>query len=136
VIRTQLLTGASISYNQIAKFMWTAFILYSHALFARGLESLLTAAQGVIVTGVEPTGEKAFARIEGLGPDVIIMESDPCAPEADNLLTRFMGEHPQTIIVRLNLQDNTAIIYSGRRCTAYSVEDLLECVLSSLTARQ
>jgi DNA-binding NarL/FixJ family response regulator len=116
--------------------MWTAFILYSHALFARGLESLLAAAQGVIVTGVEPTGEKALARIEALSPDVIIIECDPYAPEAENLLSRFMPAHPRTVIVRLNLQNNTAILYSARPCTADSVEDLLESVLSSLTARR
>jgi hypothetical protein len=44
-------------------------------------------------------------------------------------------EHPETIIVRLNLQDNSAILYSGRRCAANSVEDLLESVLSLLAAR-
>jgi DNA-binding NarL/FixJ family response regulator len=115
--------------------MWRVFILYTHPLFARGLESLLTAADGVIVTGVEQTGEKAFARVKALRPDVMIIESDPCASERESLLSRFMTEHPETIIVRLNLQDNSAILYSGRRCAANSVEDLLECVFSLLAAR-
>jgi DNA-binding NarL/FixJ family response regulator len=115
--------------------MWRAVILYTHPLFARGLESLLTAKDGLIVTGVEQMGEKAFARVKALSPDVMIIEFDPCASEPENLLSRFMMEHPETIIVRLNLQDNSAILYSGRRCAANSVEDLLESVLSLLAAR-
>lgn len=115
--------------------MWTAFILYIHPLFARGLESLLTATNGVMVTGLEPTGEKAFARVEGLRPDVIIIESDPRVPQPENFLSAWMKKHPETVIVRLNLQDNTAILNSDHRCTADSVEDLLACVLPFLTVR-
>jgi chemotaxis response regulator CheB len=115
--------------------MWTAFILYTHPLFARGLESLLTPADGVVVTGLEPIGEKAFALVEPLRPDVIFIESDRGVPQPENFLSVWMKKHPETVIVSLNLQDTTAIIYYGRRCTADSAEDLLECVLGSLTAR-
>ena len=115
--------------------MWTAFILYTHPLFARGLESLLTAANEVVVAGVEPTGHEAFARVEELRPDVIIIESDPRVPQPENFLSAWMKKHPETVIVRINLQDNTAILNSDHRCTADSVEDVLACVLPFLTVR-
>ena len=56
--------------------MWTAFILYSHSLFARGLETLLQGQNGVTVTGVELQGDEAFAHIKILKPDVIIVEGE------------------------------------------------------------
>jgi DNA-binding NarL/FixJ family response regulator len=112
--------------------MWTAFILYSHSLFARGLETLLQGQNGVIVTGVEQKGDEAFAHIRVLKPDVIIVEAEPTGFEPEKLLSRFLREQPRARMVRLNLEDNTAILYSGSRCTANSVEDLIQCVLSSL----
>ena len=112
--------------------MWTAFILYSHSLFARGLETLLQGQNGVTVTGVELKGDEAFAHIRVLKPDVIIVEADQSGFEPEQFLCRFLREQPRARMVRLNLEDNTAILYSGSRCTANSVEDLIQCVLSSL----
>jgi len=112
--------------------MWTAFILYHHSLFARGLEKLLQAQDGVVVTGVEKTSDKAFGRIKELKPDVIIIEADQRESEPEELFSRFLREQPNAKMVRLSLEDNTAILYSGRRCTANSVEDLMQCVVTSL----
>ncbi|MGE5306545.1 MAG: hypothetical protein ACM3TN_24820 [Alphaproteobacteria bacterium] len=112
--------------------MWTAFILYSHSLFARGLETLLQGQNGVTVTGVELQGDEAFAHIKILKPDVIIVEGEQTGFEPEQLLSRFLREQPRARMVRLNLEDNTAILYSGSRCTADSVEDLIQGVLSSL----
>lgn len=112
--------------------MWTAFILYSHSLFARGLETLLQGQNGVTVTGVELQGEQAFAHIKVLNPDVIIVEAEQTGFEPEQLLPRFLREQPRARMVRLSLEDNTAILYSGSRCTADSVDDLIQCVLNSL----
>ena len=112
--------------------MWTAFILYNHSLFARGLEKLLQRQDGVTVTGVEKTGREAFAHIKTVNPDVIIVEAEQGESEPEKLLSRFLQEQPQARMVRLNLEDNSAIFYSGSRCTANSIEDLIQSVLSSL----
>ena len=115
--------------------MWTAFILYTHSLFARGLETLLQGQQGVVVTGVALKGDEAFARIKALKPDVIIVEAEPTGFEPEQMLSTFLREQPRARMVRLNLQDNTAIVYSGSRCTATSVEDLMQC-LGTLLAHE
>jgi DNA-binding NarL/FixJ family response regulator len=112
--------------------MWTAFILYHHSLFARGLEKLLQAQQGVVVTGVEKTSDQAFARLTELRPDVIIIEAEQRESEPEKLFSRFLREQPNARMIRLSLEDNTAILYSGRRCTANSVEDLMQSVVTSL----
>ena len=106
--------------------------MYDHLLFARGLEKLLQQQEGVTVTGVEKTGRAAFDHIKLLHPDVIIVEAEQGAAEPEALLSDFLREQPQARMVRLNLQDNTAILYSGSRCTANSIEDLVQSVLGSL----
>ncbi len=112
--------------------MWTAFILYSHSLFAHGLERLLQRQDGVTVTGVEKTGREALAHIKRLNPDVIIVEAEQGKSEPEKLLPRFLRQQPQARMVRLNPEDNTAFLYSGSRCTANSIEDLVQSVLRSL----
>ena len=112
--------------------MWTAFILYNHSLFAHGLEKLLQRQDGVTVAGVEKTGREALAHIKQLNPDVIIVEAERGKAEPEKILVRFLREQPKARMVHLNLEDNTAFLYSGSRCTANSVEDLIQSVLSSL----
>jgi DNA-binding NarL/FixJ family response regulator len=112
--------------------MWTAFILCKHSLFARGLEALLQEQNGVTVTGVELEGDETFAHLRALKPDVIIVEAEQTGFEPEKLLSRFLREQPRARMVRLNLEDNTAFLYSGSRCTANSVEELIQCVLSLL----
>lgn len=112
--------------------MCTAFILYSHSLFAHGLEKLLQGEDGVTVAGVEKKGRAAFAQIKQLKPDVVIVEAEQGKPEPEKLLSRFLREQPQTRMIRLNLEDNTAFLYSGSRCTANSIEDLIQSVLKSV----
>ncbi|MGE5303418.1 MAG: hypothetical protein ACM3TN_08830, partial [Alphaproteobacteria bacterium] len=92
--------------------MWTAFILYNHSLFAHGLEKLLQRQDGVTVTGVEKTGREALDHIKRLNPDVIIVEAEQMGSEPEKLLSRFLREQHQARMVRLNLQDNTAFLYS------------------------
>lgn len=112
--------------------MCTAFILYSHSLFAHGLEHLLRREGAVTVIGVEKAGREALARIRPLNPDVIIVEGKRTGFETERLLSRYFREQPKTRIVCLNLHDNTAVLYSGSRCVANSVGALIQSVLSSL----
>ncbi len=116
--------------------MWTAFILYSHSLFAHGLEKLLQGHGGVTVTGVEKTGREALAHIKRLNPDVIIVEGEQGKPEPEKLLSRVLREQPQTKMIRLNVENNTAFLYSGSRCTANSIEELMQSVVKSLMAER
>lgn len=116
--------------------MCTVFILYSHSLFARGLKELLQQEEGVNVMGIEARGEEAFSHIRALNPDVIIVEAKERESEPEMLLSRFLHEHLQARVVLLNLEDNSCILYSGRRCTADSVEDLIKCVVTSIVPEQ
>jgi DNA-binding NarL/FixJ family response regulator len=116
--------------------MCTVFILYNHSLFARGLEQLLQENSKVKITGVEASGEKAFARIEALKPDVVIVEAEQEESGPEMLLSRFLHEQLKARMVRLSLKDNSAIVYCGRRCEANTAEDLVKAVLSSQIVQQ
>lgn len=112
--------------------MGTAFILYRHSLFARGLEKLLEQQEGLMVAGVQVAGDEALAHIRRLKPDVVIVETEGEESEPEKLLSQFLREQVSAKMVCLNLQDNTAILYAGSRYTANSVEDLIRCISTSL----
>ena len=116
--------------------MCTVFILYNHSLFARGVETLLKETSRMKVMGVEANGEEAFARIEALKPDVVIVEAEHGESGPEILLSRFLHVQLKARMVRLSLKDNTAIVYCGRRCEANTAEDLVKAVLSSKVVRQ
>jgi DNA-binding NarL/FixJ family response regulator len=113
--------------------MLTAFILYDHSLFARGLERLLEQVGGVQVTGLAGRGEEAFAQVKALKPDVVVVEAGRGESEPEMLLSRLLVERCRAMVVRLNLEDNNCVCYSGCRCTVNSVEDLVKCVVSTMT---
>ena len=115
--------------------MWTAFILYNHSLFARGLRELLREKDEVRVLGVEARGEEAFAHIRALKPDVVIVEAKKGESEPEILLSRFLREQCQARLVQLNLEDNTCLSDSGCRCTINSVEDLVRCLVRSVATQ-
>lgn len=88
------------------------------------------------VVGVEARGEKAFASIRALNPEVIIVEAKEDESEPEMLLSRSLHEHLQAKVVRLSMEDNSCILYSGARCTANSVEELIKCVVTSIVPEQ
>ncbi len=113
-----------------AENMTTAFIIYNHLLFARGLEELLQGKDEVRLLGVEARGKEAFARIRVLNPDVVIVEADKQESEPEIPFSRFLHDQCRTRVIQLNLEDNTCISDSGCRCTLYAVEDLVRCLSS------
>ncbi|MBI4522366.1 MAG: response regulator transcription factor [Deltaproteobacteria bacterium] len=133
---TRLFPGGEMPYTFHPGKMCTVFILYNHSLFACGLKELLQQQEGVKVMGIEARGEEAFSHLSELNPDVIIVEAKEGESEPEMLLSRFLHEHLRARVVRLNLEDNSCILYSGSRCTANSVEDLIKCVVTSIVPGQ
>jgi DNA-binding NarL/FixJ family response regulator len=121
--------------------MQSAFILYENILFARGLEHLLQ-EKGVSVVATAMQDKKhTLEKIKQAAPDFIIAEVEPNAPKMGLLVDRLLRELPSATVIRVSLDDDSATVYSGRRYTANTADDLLTEVLSSasvmkeLTAR-
>ncbi len=104
------------------------FILYSHGLFARGVQSLLAREQEVEVVGVEKDDRQALGRIKELGPDVILLDSslqrgERCAPIAE-----IFQQAPSARVISLSLQENGVDVYDKHRIVACGPVELLHAI--------
>ena len=113
--------------------MRSVFILYENTLFARGLERLLR-EEGVKVVGSAMQDKQALERIRKVEPDIIIAEVERRRPESGFLLGRLLRELPQSAVVRLSLDDNSATLYTGHRWTANTAHDLVKEILTSASS--
>ncbi len=104
------------------------FILYSHGLFARGVQSLLTREEGVDVVGMERSDHPAMDRIRVLHPDVILVDSAGQGEEARLALSEIFQELPGARVISLNLQGNGIDIYDTQRIIASGPEDLVRAI--------
>lgn len=104
-------------------------IASSHALFARGLSSLLQTRQqkDVEVVGVVSSVEQAILQIERLSPDLIIVDYDDESLNRDEFLARFVEGEKKLRVVLLSLHDGEhALVYDRRTLAAAQVDDWLE----------
>jgi DNA-binding NarL/FixJ family response regulator len=113
--------------------MRSVFILYENTLFARGLERLLR-EEGVKVVGSAMQDKQALDRIRKAEPDVIIAEVESERPESGFLLGRLLRELPQSTVVRVSLDDNSATLYTGHRWKADTAHNLVKEILTSVSS--
>lgn len=101
------------------------FILYSHGLFARGVQSLLDREAEVEVVGMERDDRLALEEIRRLRPDVILVDSST-APEAHCLtVSGIFQEIPEARVITLSLRENGIDVYDKQRIIAAGPSDLL-----------
>ena len=108
--------------------MKRVFMLSTHPLFSRGVESLLRQETGREIVGWETDVDKAIERIKELRPDVVILESSDPAGEPTPAVMRILREGLGIKLVGLNLKDNTLCIYCCERRAVKSIEDLVEAI--------
>ncbi len=104
------------------------FILYSHSLFARGVQSLLVQERGVEVVGVERDEPQAMDKIRDLRPDVILVDSGTHRRESCLTLSEIFQEMPGARVISLSLQENGIDIYDKQRILALTPEDLVRAI--------
>ena len=101
------------------------FILYSHSLFARGVQSLLSQQGEVEVVGMERDDRQALEKIRRLRPDVILVDSGAAPEEYCSTISWIFKEIPEARVISLSLRENGIDIYDKQRITATGPEDLL-----------
>lgn len=104
------------------------FILYSHGLFARGVQSLLAREQGVEVVGVEKDERDALGHIRNLSPDVILLDSSAQRGENCPAIAEIFREAPGARVISLSLQENGVDIYDKHRIVACGPEELVQAI--------
>ena len=104
------------------------FIVYSHALFARGVERMLKGKRGLQIVGVETDREKAIHAIGALHPDVVILDSDEEGLESLAVAKEIMETSPQTKVIALTILNNKMHLYQTKESVASDVQDLVRAI--------
>jgi chemotaxis response regulator CheB len=111
--------------------MRSVFILYENSLFARGLEGLLR-QEGIKVIGMAVNDKQALDQIKKFGPDLIIVEAKTGKCEPPIALCQFLIEEKPWRVLRLSLEDNAASLYTCRRWTANTAEELVTGIAGAI----
>lgn len=101
----------------------TVLIVSSHALFGKGLQSLLKTRWGnrFDVIDVVESAQFAIQVIEKKKPDLVIVDYDDEAVNRDEFLTQFVAGESNIRVVLLSLKaGKEAIVYD--RFTSYAAD--------------
>ncbi len=107
------------------------FILASQALFAQGVESLLSGRSDISVVGTALITPEAFEQVSQADPDVIIIEAES-ADEQRRLVTKSLACSSDAKIIGLTPDDNRISIFYQQMKESRRVSDLLEEVIEPL----
>ena len=110
--------------------MKRVFILASHPLLGRGIESLLRKEATLEIVGQMVDPQEAFEQIEMLQPDVLVVDRGGCDAECIFKMLRLMNEDTRPRVIGLDLNENALWIYREEQRTIREVEDLLEAIQS------
>lgn len=110
------------------KRMLSIFIVSSHLMFSRGLESLLGQDDELKVIGQETDTEQAIKQIKELHPDVVIVYDDEERGISPSLIIEILKLHSGTRVISLNLQNNIFHVYQTVQKVARKPEDLFKAI--------
>ena len=106
-------------------------VLYTHALFGRGIAQLLQADKQLDVTCLSASLAEASEQLKRLQPDAIVAEG--C--EEDNLLRDLVRDLPPTLFIGIRPEDDVMDVYYDRQVVTARPENLAEAIHSSLKRR-
>ena len=94
-------------------------IVDDHSVVRDGIQSVLELQTDIEVVGQAVNGKEALAQVEGLSPDIVIM--DIMMPEMNGLeaTKRIYEEYPQTRVVMLSQYDDEENILAAEQLGAH-----------------
>ncbi len=110
--------------------MKRVFILSSHPLFGKCIETLLCQDKHVEIVGHVKDADQAIEKIRALRPDAVIVDSKDSEANRDRIVMQVMKEGLKTQVVGLNLSDNKALIWRGEQRTIEEIGDFLGMITS------
>jgi chemotaxis response regulator CheB len=108
--------------------MRRVLLVFSSRLFGLGVENLLRQEPGLAVWSCEPDVNKAVERIHALQPDVVIVEHRELAVDLKDAVRQMLRACEHLTVIELDLEDDTACIYSGQQQAIKHVQDLVEVI--------
>ena len=106
------------------------YILVSHPLLARGIESLLRQEATLEIVGQTTDPEEAVEQIKALQPDVLVVDREGCDTACTLKMLRLLNEDISPCVIGLELNKNGLWIYREEQRTVSQVRDLLEAIQS------
>jgi DNA-binding NarL/FixJ family response regulator len=104
------------------------FIISSHLMFSRGLESLLGQDAELKVIGQETDVEQALKQIKDLRPDVVIVYGDEGRNIPVSVIIEILKIRSGIKVISLNLQNNIFYVYQASQRITHDPEDLLKAI--------
>lgn len=99
------------------------FILYSHPLFAKGIESLLHQEAGLEVASLSLDQGDLLEAVKAFGPDVVIIDSDPQV--VAQLVPRLLQQHPGLKVVGMTPGENEVTVHYRQQERVTTIGDLV-----------
>ena len=93
-------------------------IIYSSALFANGLASILRRQRGLKIESSRSQKENGWGLIESLRPDVVLMEGSDQMIEASSVLCELLKINNKGRVISVNLDHKDAAVYFGLKIEA------------------
>ena len=106
----------------------SVFIVYSHALFAEGVNSLLSQEPGLTVVGMEANWDRAVERITVLQPDVVVIDGENSDSGMIKAMSCLLARLSGTKVISLSLSSNNANIYHAQQVPINQTEDLISAI--------
>jgi two-component system NarL family response regulator len=110
-------------------------VVDDHAVFRRGLISVLETAADITVVGEAADGLEAIERTELLRPDVVLLDLRMPVLDGIAACTRIKSDEPGTRVVMLSVSEDEADLYASIRAGAsgyllkeISVEEVAQAV--------
>jgi len=100
------------------------FILYSHPLFAKGVESLLHQEADLEVAGLSLDQGDSSEAVKAFGPDVVIIDSE--SQVVAQLVPTLLQQHPGLKVVSMNPGENEVTIHYRQQERVTTIGDLVE----------
>ncbi len=102
-------------------------VLYTHALFGRGIAHLLQMDERLEVTCLRADLAGTTEQLKRLRPHVIVMEG-----RHESLLLRDTGRDlAPALFIEVHFEDNLMDVYRSRQVVAASPETLVEAICSA-----
>jgi DNA-binding NarL/FixJ family response regulator len=86
-----------------------------HTMFREGLQSTLSAREGVEIVGSTTTGPEAAVRVAETRPDVIVTQLDMQPKTAEEIIEGLRKASPESRIIVLTLWDNLRYVQATSR---------------------
>ena len=77
-----------------------------HTLVRQGLRTVLDAYADLDVVGEAANGEEAVAMVEGLRPDLVVMDINMPRKNGIEATAEIMARFPETVVIGLSVQTN------------------------------